>query len=121
MEEELAHIQHPVGTTFVSKRAKLGLLFGSENHCDFFVGELRSTDLSRGEVASFYQRQSISTDSGPVGLEVSILDKELQKRMPPGLESPESWRPLREYSSEAYLYVVSATTTDKAGDDRRCR
>lgn len=52
-----ADIKHPSGTQSVKQYRELGLLAGNGNHCDLFVGELRSYSGSREHVLKCYSSQ----------------------------------------------------------------
>ena len=42
MKRLLDEISHPDNTEYIFSRSVLGLLAGNGNHCDYFVGEMRS-------------------------------------------------------------------------------
>ncbi len=56
-----AAIKHPPRTQSVKQYRELGLLAGNGNHCDLFVGELRSYDGSREQVLESYSSQKFWT------------------------------------------------------------
>ena len=60
METALSRIEHPVGTSLISTRGAVGVLWGNSNHCDFYVGEMRQFDGDRQKVLDFYHSPDIN-------------------------------------------------------------
>jgi hypothetical protein len=55
LERQLKSLQQPSGTARVAFRSDVGLLVGNGNHCDFFVGELRSYSGPRAAIEQHYR------------------------------------------------------------------
>ncbi|MEK7218291.1 MAG: hypothetical protein AAB728_02395 [Patescibacteria group bacterium] len=91
-QRHFASIVHPKGTTLVAGVRDFGG-FGNSNHCDYFVGEFRSSDLPRETVVRHYQGLFIPPpdellgvwDGAPpqrTGIEVYFLDDEIFQHWP---------------------------------------
>ena len=52
-----AAISHPAGSTASRRLSELGILTGSSNPCQIFVGEVRSSDLSPDALRAHYAAQ----------------------------------------------------------------
>lgn len=52
-------LSHPGDSIRVASDSRLGLLLGCSNHCDFFTGQIRWTQLSLTEVESFYASYTV--------------------------------------------------------------
>lgn len=48
-------INHPASSKLIHATNAIGLLVGNGNHCDFFVGELRTSTASRAAIEKHYQ------------------------------------------------------------------
>jgi hypothetical protein len=72
METEFDKLDHPPGTVLLAQRSKVGV-FGNGNHCDFFVGQIRSYSCSKDLVEEFYERESKKRRSY---VEVLFIDDE---------------------------------------------
>lgn len=57
LEGSFRDVTHPAATALVTKRSRVGLLLGNGNHCDYFVGELRRTALSKELIREAYAPQ----------------------------------------------------------------
>jgi hypothetical protein len=53
-------LSHPIDSIMVASDNRFGLLVGNSNHCDFFAGQIRWTQLSETEVELFYSSHTIS-------------------------------------------------------------
>ena len=60
MDIQLSQIKHPVGTSLISTRGAIGVLWGNSDHCDFYVGEMRQFDSNRQKVLDFYHDPDIN-------------------------------------------------------------
>ncbi len=52
-------LRHPAGSRLIARSKNLGLLLGNGNHCDYFVGELRTSTLSQSEIEDFYEGETV--------------------------------------------------------------
>ena len=50
---------HPTNSRLISRGQQIGLLIGNGDHCDFFVGELRSFQGTRAGIQQFYTQAKI--------------------------------------------------------------
>jgi hypothetical protein len=56
LSRSLAAADHPSQTRHIAFAKDIGLLVGNSNHCDYFVGELRSyEEQSKKEIEAFYK------------------------------------------------------------------
>jgi len=58
-EKGIMSVDHPFDTELIASRARVGLLIGSGNHCDYFVGELRSYRGPKEALVANYSNQSV--------------------------------------------------------------
>lgn len=132
MSRSLSAIAHPTGTQFVASSDAIGLLAGNGDHCDFFVGELRSnTSLSPAQLRSFYANTSIWNPRSGRREQVSVATIKGKKlRL---LSSGEEWTGLYEFMNDHFgadwprkashrpMYVVFIFDVGyDAGCDFRC-
>jgi len=66
-QRNFAKVSHPEGTTYIAAFKDFGN-FGNSNHCDYFVGEFRSSDLPRNVVVSYYQKLRILSPNASEGV-----------------------------------------------------
>ena len=59
--ENFKSIEHPAGTIMVAERDSMGL-FGNGNHCDFFVGQIRSYTGAKEELKGAYSASASSVE-----------------------------------------------------------
>ena len=80
-----ARLPHPPGTTLVRRVSDVGLLAGNGNHCDFFVGELRTYTGSEDSIVRFYSPKSVwsPNSNAPEALDSIIF---LEGEEIPGVE-----------------------------------
>lgn len=57
-ERSFESVLHPTQSTLHARHAEFGN-FGNSNHCDYFVGEFRSSPLQRSEIARHYAGKTI--------------------------------------------------------------
>jgi hypothetical protein len=74
IEGEFEEISHPPNTRLVSQRSAVGLLAGNSNHCDYFVGQLRTYSGNRDILHEYYEKQKSIDPYGPV--ELLFIDDE---------------------------------------------
>ena len=111
IERQYRSIPHPADSRALQYEADLGLLEGNGNHCDYFVGELRATRLSRAQLARFYgpHVELTAPDSFEAPSYVSSPRDRLIERAATTTPGPGE-----------VLYVVSLFDQEAAGLDMRC-
>lgn len=57
-QRSFAALSHPSESQLVMELSEFGN-FGESNHCDYVVGEFRSTSLPRGKIEQYYESTSI--------------------------------------------------------------
>jgi hypothetical protein len=62
MEAQFRRIEHPDGTMRISKRSGVGVLWGSSDHCDYFVGQLRRYPREKEDVVKGYRGQGVEIE-----------------------------------------------------------
>lgn len=68
-ERSFESVLHPTQSTLHARHAEFGN-FGNSNHCDYFVGEFRSSRLSRAEIEQHYRGMTIH----PPDTKLSVWD-----------------------------------------------
>jgi hypothetical protein len=63
LDQEFLLIKHPESTEYIKREKRMGLLDGNSNHCDYFVGELRTYNDSKEHICQFYQDITIRDQS----------------------------------------------------------
>lgn len=117
-------ISHPEKTKIVAQFSKLGVLSGNGNHCDYFVGQLRKTNLSPNEIIAWYKKTGkISSDVGrDCDVMIEFYSKGKLKEydaVPFDYEDLSQLIPHIENNQNYYLIYVFDTGYD-AGWDYRC-
>lgn len=111
VERRYRAIAHPPDSRSLARESDLGLLEGNGNHCDYFVGELRATHLTRAELEKFYGAHT----------EIEVLE---QRVVPPYVSSPRDRLQLvAARASPApgeLLYIAFVFDQEAAGEDIRC-
>lgn len=121
-------INHPTGTMCVVHKRELGLLIGNGNHCDYFVGELRTYSVSKPKVSQFYERMTVlnPVSGKKEGLEVAFIDNgEVRGYKYPEFEVPdpivEMARSLKQkHDKNRYYIVYILDAGHDVGLDIRC-
>jgi len=113
-------ISHPPGTTPIADERRVGLLWGNGNHCDYFVGELRTYKGGREAILQHYDGKTV--DGGYVRV-VFVEDGEFGEMdrwaMPYGLRTLSDWGST--LPDDASLYIAFASDIlDDPGFDFRC-
>ena len=123
MERQLTSLPHPSNSARVRLRSRVGLLCGNGNHCDYFVGELRTIEGPKTAIEDHYRGLHIrnpvtGTDEG-----VEILFVE-------NGEIPEAWLPdefssirgweLNDSEARRPMYLVYVFRSYEDNWDRRC-
>ena len=58
--QDFNQVRHPADTNLVSSKKYLGLISGNGNHCNYFIGELRSYTGDPAQIAAFYAGQGFT-------------------------------------------------------------
>lgn len=66
-QRNFENVEHPDESHFIAAHKEFGN-FGNSNHCDYFVGEFRTSDLSREEIIRHYQGQHIPPPDTSLGV-----------------------------------------------------
>jgi hypothetical protein len=127
VENSFARLNHPAQSTLVKRVSAVGLLIGNSNHCDFFVGELRSYTGTQQLVRNFYS-QSQSWRSLPdtdqasgsiVFLSQGVIPESTQ--LPYSYQDSEDWGITPELKrQQLYLLYFLDVGVLNAGCDLRC-
>lgn len=141
-ELDFQQIAHPPDSERLATASRLGLLAGNGNHCDFYVGEMRWTRLSREDVQTHYAGATIPVaivgdegmphDAGArVNLRIVFVEGEeivegsasagFLGLVPYSLDMVSEWGVELEDYPEGLLYIVQAFDIGyTAGLDLRC-
>ena len=87
-------IEHPSDTTSVVRKARVGLQVGNGNHCDYFVGELRTYDGDRQAIEAAYAGQRPGGEIAwlaVVFVDAGVIPPEAGWDLPQGLDSLRGW------------------------------
>lgn len=60
LDHEFSSLTHPASTRHMRSEKRFGLLDGNGNHCDYFVGELRTYHDSKHNICQFYHDVTLS-------------------------------------------------------------
>ncbi len=123
-ENGLSQVNHPQGSKLLARRSAVGLLIGNSNHCDYFVGEIRSCDLPREQIQKYYADLSIINPINGNLLSLNILfvgtngfpDDAI---LPYGYEDLADWG-LEIHNETGTIYLLSTFFTWIANSDMRC-
>jgi hypothetical protein len=116
------NVQHPPDTSFVNSNHSVGLFAGNGNHCDYFVGEMRTFDGQQQKLESFYAHQRVA-DRRPYIAFVGDSEFAEQSKwtIPRILRDPQNWLDSPTDLTDN-LYVVHVLVVgSEAGLDMRCR
>lgn len=117
-ETAFQDMQHPYGTEHLSGQATMGEFAGSEQGCDFFVGEARRFDGNKEIILANYSRQTItSRPLQVVFLESGQIPAAERKSLPEPLNDLASWE-LPSGVAQQPVYLVYLLAVDYAGDLR---
>lgn len=112
-------LPHPEGTTGGEVVARLGLINGNGNHCDYFVGQLRSAVHPREAILRGY----VKTTGDGREVHARFLDEIAPSDpLPLDLRSLASWRlrPAELAERSAYVVYLFLPGADPAEMDPRC-
>lgn len=71
LKRNFVSVPHPPESTLLARTAEFGN-FGNSNHCDYLVGEFRSSQLSRAEVQQAYNGVQVRSFNAGTQLPVEI-------------------------------------------------
>lgn len=119
-------LTHPADSKLIYTTNDIGLLVGNGNHCDFFVGELRTSTASRAAIEKHYQSARVwnpitnryATGEVQVSFIQNIqvvhdLDKFLLRQFETKMPPPTPGR-------QNYIVFFLEVGDDNAGCDIRC-
>lgn len=128
-ERGFAAIEHPLSTKSLATSSRTGNLGCASNHCDYFVGNLRSTSLSREALLAHYGDMTISSPPDPyfkepTEIQLWFFDEEVPECEPEvdGLfNEPEHWGVDLSEHADKTLYIAFAEAAGAPpGADIRC-
>jgi len=122
-----AQIVHPQNTVVISQRQDLGLLIGNGDHCDFFVGQMRSFTGSQQSITAFYAKTKIWNPLNNSRQSIDILFLENgeivqseREFLPSDFDSASKWlSPSHNRKQKLYIAYFFDVGHD-AGTDIRC-
>jgi hypothetical protein len=124
LERSFASIRHPPATESIRFEARVGLLSGNGNHCDYFVGELRAFQGSFSPLLAAYAGATVFDPKAghPMPLEVSEVngDEISAAAVPIDLDRVSAWTWGSRPPSGSRLYLVSYFANYEANGDWRC-
>ena len=106
LEAEFDEIRHPEVTMLIVRQKTAGLLTNTSETCDFFIGDVRSYDGEKGQIADWYAAQKVKDEE--IGLifiengEVPLTDK---AQLPIMLASLSQWE-VNPTQQDQPLYIV---------------
>lgn len=122
-EAEFKAMAHPPDTTLVARKSRVGLLAGNGNHCDYFVGELRTYSGPQEAISAFYDGYRPAGELAWLGIfffEDGVLPEEAYWDLPQGLDSLSGWSRRLAHSREDYYIVCTVDVGYPPGFDLRC-
>ena len=121
--DQMIEIEHPPGTSRVRVKKKVGLLIGNGNHCDYFVGELRTFSGADDAVIAFYSGKTIHNPVGDFDQKVQVAFPEPDGRfgdwLPDCSDSLDAWG-LTPDERALSLYLVYVFSSFRPNRDMRC-
>jgi hypothetical protein len=112
LRREYRTLLHPAPGRVLASEADMGLLEGNGNHCDYFVGELRTTRLTREELrASYVKEVEVEWLEHPVTAPSYVSSPRDRLLLAASRATP------RQGES---LYIVALVEQQQAGLDFRC-
>ncbi|MFC1856902.1 hypothetical protein ACFL9U_02615 [Thermodesulfobacteriota bacterium] len=122
-ESSFVSLFHPKGTSRLALKSKVGLLSGNGNHCDFFVGELRTYSSEKEKIKNDYAGTLILNPiSGRrQNIDILFIDDGIipETRLPYDFDNLAGWNlPSDEKLKPMYLLYVF--NSYEANADVRC-
>ena len=116
-------LSHPDHSESVTTHSKIGLLVGNGNHCDFFVGHIRSFDGNKVMIQNHYKNLTFLNPITKNHENCDILffedDKTPTSYLPYEFDSLDAWQVKGHDLTK--LYVLSIFRSYDANRDFRCR
>jgi hypothetical protein len=114
-----ARVPHPPGTVKVDAYQEIGLLYGNGNHCDIFVGEMRTYNGDQSAIKNFYQQSQY--DVGVIFPENGDFSETSRFELPYGHTRISEWK-IPPGVDLHHLYVVFSAdwSAEDPGFDLRC-
>lgn len=128
-EHSFAAIEHPLSTESIATSSRVGNLGCASNHCDYFVGNLRSTSLSREALLAHYGDTTIPPPPDPYFEEPTEIQLWFFEKEVPECElevdrlfnEPENWRvDLSKYADKTLYIAFAEAVGASPGADIRC-
>lgn len=129
VERSFARVRHPAQSKLIKRLSDVGLLIGNSNHCDFFVGELRSYTGTKQVIANSYRIATvwspISNIEQPLAeivfLERGFIPGAAKEQLPYGLREASDWSiPTGTSKQQLYIVYFLDVGTFNQGCDLRC-
>jgi hypothetical protein len=116
--EAFESIAHPDGTQSVRLWRTVGLLAGDGNHCDYFVGEVRTLAGEPWQVEAFYSQQRVDAYRLRVAFARDGVFVEDEFGPPRGFDEVGEWVQPSEYAGDLYLVYMLILGYPAEGDWR---
>jgi hypothetical protein len=128
-ERSFTALKHQPGTTSIKQASRVGLLVGNGDHCDYFVGEIRTYSGNPKSIGTFYSTTTLPSPHGNRRSEppsvVFLKNGDIAARdtyhLPSGLQSIKDWElPAGSGGKNLYLVFFLEPGDMNAGCDIRC-
>lgn len=128
-ERHFTAVAHPASSESLATSSRTGNLGCASNHCDYFVGNLRSTSLSREALLAHYGNMTIPSPPDPyfeepTEIQLWFFEKEVPECEPEVdrlFNEPENWRvDLSEYADKTLYIAFAEAAGAPPGADIRC-
>jgi len=127
LDKSFGRVVHPQQTAHLSSVNEVGLLIGNGDHCDFFVGHLRSFTGSRKNIQNFYSKSKIwnplNNSLQPIDilfLENGEIPSSQRDYLPREFDSASRWLSTPLDRKQNYYLVYFFDVGYDAGFDVRC-
>jgi hypothetical protein len=122
-EHVFQSLPHPTNTHSLGFEKRFGLLVGNGNHCDFFLGEIRTYNSSKEAVEKYYSAVIFKNPKSGLDedVEISFIENGAFQRfsLPYDLETLDGWK-LKSAFTNQPLYLVYILRQYAANSDPRC-
>ena len=122
-KKRIEALTHPGHTTSVTTHSRIGILIGSGNHCDYFIGHIRSFDGNKAAIQKHYSKLTFLNPVTKNDEDCEILffgdAKAPNSYLPYEFESLDAWQVKGQDLTK--LYVVSIFRSYDSNWDLRCR
>jgi hypothetical protein len=127
-ERSFAAIEHPPVSVSLATSSRFGNLGCASNHCDYFVGNLRSSHLSQDDLLAHYKEAALPSPDpfieGPIAVDLWFFDDEILECTPEvdGLFNRQAdWGvDLSEYKGKTLYIAYAEAAGAPPGADIRC-